>query len=83
MLEAFAAGVNALLGERASAAASSSGSSGARPEPWQPWDSMAVFKVRHIHMGIVEGQGCGAPSCSAIWARRAAALSRHPRPIRS
>ena len=24
---------------------------GARPDPWQPWDSMAVFKVRHLDMG--------------------------------
>ena len=24
--------------------------------PWQPWDSLAVFKVRHIMMGVFEGK---------------------------
>src|SRR5206468_8422900 len=22
-----------------------------RPEPWTPWDSLAVFKLRHVDMG--------------------------------
>ena len=50
VLEAYASGVNAFieppknlpieyrLVER-------------KPEPWQPWDCLAVFKVRHILMG--------------------------------
>ncbi len=25
-------------------------------DPWQPWDSLAVFKVRHIMMGVFEGE---------------------------
>jgi len=25
-------------------------------DPWQPWDSLAVFKVRHIMMGVFEGK---------------------------
>ena len=30
---------------------SSSSCSSSRPEPWAPWDSLAVFKVRHVEMG--------------------------------
>ena len=56
MLDAYAAGVNAfiettetlpveyqLLGDRS-------------PEPWQPWDGLAVFKVRHVLMGTFEAK---------------------------
>ena len=25
---------------------------GTEPEPWQPWDCLSVFKVRHILMGV-------------------------------
>ena len=53
MLEAYADGVNAFIGS-----AIASGRLPvefqlleARPEPWQPWESLAVFKVRHVMMG--------------------------------
>ena len=50
MFEAYAAGVNAFL---------TSGRelppefalTGVVPEPWEPWQSLAVFKIRHILMG--------------------------------
>jgi penicillin amidase len=51
MFEAYAAGVNAFL---------TSGQplpveyalTGITPEPWQPWHSVASFKVRHVLMGV-------------------------------
>ena len=50
MFDAYADGVNAFLG-----------GSG---EPWRPWDSMAVFKVRHVMMGVWQ---------SKLWRGRVAA----------
>ena len=29
---------------------------GCRPESWEPWDCLAVFKVRHIMTGVFEGK---------------------------
>ena len=26
------------------------------PEPWQPWDGLTAYKVRHISMGVVESK---------------------------
>ena len=53
MLDAYAAGVNAYV--------ESGGRLGAEyvlldeaPEPWRPWDGLAVFKVRHLFMGTFE-----------------------------
>jgi penicillin amidase len=64
MLTAFTAGVNAFV-----AAAARWGVefeiAGARPEPWRPWDSMAVFKIRHLDIG---------PWRSKLWRAR---LVRH------
>src|SRR5262245_23448489 len=51
MLDAYAAGVNAFLGTTATWPVEF-GLLGATPEPWQPWDSLAVFKVRHVLMGV-------------------------------
>ncbi len=50
MFEAYARGVNAFIG---------SGQplpieyelTGSKPEPWEPWHSAAIFKVRHVLMG--------------------------------
>jgi penicillin amidase len=50
MLDAYAAGVNAFL-ETTRAWPVEFTLLGTRPEPWQPWDSLAVFKVRHVEMG--------------------------------
>lgn len=53
MLEAYADGVNAFIGT-----AIASGRLPVEfqllevgPEPWQPWESLAVFRVRHVMMG--------------------------------
>ncbi len=50
MLDAYAAGVNAFLATTRSLPAEF-GLLDARPEAWAPWDSLAVFKVRHAEMG--------------------------------
>jgi penicillin amidase len=50
MLEAYAAGVNAFI-ETTRAWPVELRILDARPEPWDPWDSLAVFKIRHVEMG--------------------------------
>ncbi|RMF85233.1 MAG: penicillin acylase family protein [Nitrospinota bacterium] len=51
MLEAYAAGVNAFIQTTPHLPIEYRLVESA-PEPWQPWDSLAVFKVRHILMGV-------------------------------
>ena len=55
MLDAYAAGVNAFVAAQAVLPAEYALVGGA-PEPWEPWDCLAVFKVRHILMGTFEGK---------------------------
>ena len=55
MLDAYAAGVNAFI-ETTHALPIEYALLHARPEPWHPRDSFAVFKVRHIMMGVFEGK---------------------------
>ena len=50
MLEAYAAGVNAFL-HTTQAWPIEFQLLGTRPDPWAPWDSLAVFKIRHVEMG--------------------------------
>jgi penicillin G amidase len=47
MFEAYAGGVNEVIGSGHGPAALA----GTTIEPWQPWHSVAAFKVRHILMG--------------------------------
>jgi penicillin G amidase len=51
MFDAYAAGVNAFLHSTTRLPIEYQ-LVNATPEPWQPWDACAVFKVRHIHMGV-------------------------------
>ena len=55
MLEAYAAGVNGFIQSTDSLPIEYSLLQ-SRPEPWQPWDCIAVFKVRHILMGLFESK---------------------------
>ena len=55
MLDAYAAGVNAFLAA-SSALPAEYALVGDTPEPWESWQSLAVFKVRHILMGSFEGK---------------------------
>lgn len=50
MLDAYAAGVNAFISSTPVLPIEFQ-LLGVRPEPWQPWHSGAVFKVRHALMG--------------------------------
>jgi penicillin amidase len=51
MLDAYAAGVNAFLQTTRTLPIEYRLVEGC-PEPWEPWDSLAVFKVRHVLMGV-------------------------------
>ncbi|MDP9375543.1 MAG: penicillin acylase family protein [Chloroflexota bacterium] len=51
MFDAYAAGVNAFIATTPTLPIEYRLVEGA-PEPWQPWDSCAVFKVRHVLMGV-------------------------------
>ncbi len=51
MLDAYAAGVNEFISTTKTLPAEY-GLVGGRPEPWQPWDPCASFKVRHVLMGV-------------------------------
>ena len=50
MLAAYARGVNAWLGSAATLPVEFA-LTGVRPEPWEPWHSLAVYKLRHLFMG--------------------------------
>lgn len=51
MFEAYAAGVNAFLAT-APRLPPEYALTGLVPEPWEPWQSVALFKIRHILMGL-------------------------------
>jgi penicillin G amidase len=50
MVDAYAMGVNAFLAMTRTLPIEFR-LLNARPEPWTPWDSLAVFKIRHVEMG--------------------------------
>ena len=79
MLEAFAAGVNAFIDSTKSWGVEFE-AVGARPDPWQPWDSMAVFKVRHLDMGPWKAKLWRAKLLRHLGPDRAADLTRQPEP---
>ncbi len=55
MLEAYAQGVNAFLDNMGTPPVEFS-LTGVKPAPWLPLDSLAVFMVRHILMGVWEAK---------------------------
>jgi penicillin amidase len=78
MLEAYAAGVNAFI-ESTVTLPIEYRLLDAKPDPWRPRDSFAVFKVRHILMGVFEGKLWRAKLVNILGPERAAALLRgHP-----
>lgn len=77
MLLAFAAGVNAFIASTTRWGVEFE-IAGARPEPWQPWDSMAVFKVRHLDMGPWKAKLWRARLLRHLGPERAADLTRQP-----
>ena len=77
--EAFAAGVNAFIDSTKSWGVEFE-VVGARPAPWQPWDSMAVFKVRHLDMGPWKAKLWRAKLLRYLGPDQAADLTRQPEP---
>ncbi|MBI4082880.1 MAG: penicillin acylase family protein [Candidatus Lambdaproteobacteria bacterium] len=75
MLEAYAAGVNACVASLARLPAEFT-LLGVAPEPWRPLDSLAVYKVRHILMGVFECKLWRARLVNAIGPEATARL--HP-----
>lgn len=73
MLEAYAAGVNAFI-QGPDPLPVEYGLVEEQPEPWQPWDCLAVFKVRHIMMGSFEGKLWVARLIRELGAKRASRL---------
>lgn len=51
MLDAYTDGVNAFI-DSTQTLPVEYGLVRGRPEPWQPWDPCAAFKVRHVLMGV-------------------------------
>jgi penicillin amidase len=79
MLEAFAAGVNAFV-QSTTRWGVEFEIVEARPAPWEPWDSIAVFKVRHLDMGPWKAKLWRARLLRHLGPERAAALTRQPQP---
>lgn len=51
MFDAYAAGVNAFI-QTTDVLPAEYALAGIMPEPWEPWHSCGVYKVRHILMGV-------------------------------
>ncbi|OLC17243.1 MAG: hypothetical protein AUH29_02350 [Candidatus Rokubacteria bacterium 13_1_40CM_69_27] len=73
MLDAYAAGVNAFI-ETTRALPIEYRLVGGAPEAWQPWDSAAVFKVRHVLMGVWQTKAWRARLLRHLGAARTAQL---------
>lgn len=59
MFEAYAEGVNAFLASGAELPIEY-GLTGIEPELWEPWHSLALFKIRHVLMGLWQWKmACG------------------------
>lgn len=60
MFEAYAEGVNGWLAS-GQPLPPEYALTGIRPEPWEPWQSLALFKIRHVLMGLWQWKvACGA-----------------------
>lgn len=77
LMDAYAAGVNAWI-ETAKAEGTlpvEYAIAGLEPEPWQPWDGLVVFKVRHILMGVFESKTWRAQMVRELGPERASLLA--------
>ena len=77
LMDAYAAGVNAWIAtaDDEYTLPIEYAITGLNPEPWQPWDGLVVFKVRHILMGVFESKIWRARLVRALGAAKAALLS--------
>jgi penicillin amidase len=85
MLDAYTAGVNAFLATTETLPIEYRLVAGSEDvwslvESWQPWDCLAVFKVRHILMGVFEGKLWRARLVHTLGAEKAASLLRGYQP---
>ena len=55
VFDAYASGVNAFI-EKGGTLPIEYQITGLDPEPWQPWDGLIAYKVRHIFMGVFESK---------------------------
>ena len=77
LMDAYATGVNAWI-ETAAAEGClpvEYAISGIDPQPWQPWDGLVVFKVRHILMGVFESKTWRAQMVRELGPERASLLA--------
>ena len=77
LLDAYARGVNAWIDYAAAAHClpAEYALTGLTPEPWQPWDGLTAFKVRHILMGVFESKVWRAQLVRRLGPEKAALLS--------
>ena len=73
MLEDYSDGVNAFIGSDAPLPAEYA-ITGISPEPWEPWHCLAIYKVRHIFMGVFETKAWRARMVKALGPERTAQL---------
>lgn len=73
MLDAYARGVNAFI-HSTDALPIEYRITGTTPEPWQPWDGLVVYKVRHVFMGVFESKIWRAQMVRQLGAEKVAAL---------
>ena len=55
VFDSYAAGINAFI-EGPDSLPAEYAITGIQPEPWEPWHSLVVYKVRHILMGVFESK---------------------------
>ncbi|HYB41700.1 MAG TPA: penicillin acylase family protein, partial [Candidatus Methylomirabilis sp.] len=79
MLASFAAGVNAFI-ESTPRWGVEFEVVRVRPAPWEPWDSIAVFKIRHLDMGPWKAKLWRARLLRHLGPERAADLTSAPQP---
>ncbi len=79
MLTRYAQGVNAFI-DSATELPIEYRIIGSGPEPWEPWHSMAVFKVRHILMGSFERKLWNARMVHRLGYRKAEEAMPESRP---
>jgi penicillin amidase len=77
LFTAYAAGVNGAL-QAGYPLPPEFALTGTRPEPWEPWHSVAVYKIRHVYMGVWQQKLYQAMLLARIGPERFAALHGRP-----
>ncbi|MBW1961277.1 MAG: penicillin acylase family protein [Deltaproteobacteria bacterium] len=79
MLDAYTAGVNSFI-KHSNSLPIEYRLLDEQPEPWRGWDCFAVYKVRHIFMGVFEGKLWRAKLVNTLGPEKAAELLRGYQP---